>query len=65
MKCCIIERQAIEDWREFDVVVAIVAAGIPCGDSVEVGDIYVGGGFQPRAGVLLAATLPPAEAAPE
>ena len=55
MKFCTVERQAIEDGREFDVVVAFGDEGFACGDHVQIGDLFVAGGFLPRAGVLLAA----------
>ena len=64
MKFATIERQAIEDGREFDVVTAFAETGVQCGDNVQIGDLYIGGGFQPRSGVLLAATLPQGDTAP-
>jgi len=58
MRYCITERQIAEDGRFFDVVVAFADEGIECGDTVELGDLYIGGGFQPRAGVIAAAQAP-------
>lgn len=57
MRHAVVERQTIEDGRTFDVVVAFTddPAAIECGDGVAIGDLYIGGGFSPRAGVLLAA----------
>ena len=57
MRHCTVERQTIEDGRSFDVVVAFADEGIECGDTVELGGLYIGGGFQPRAGVIAAAIV--------
>ncbi len=60
MRYAVLTREQLSDTEHW-VVAEIVDVVVPCGDGVSVGDVYVGGGFHPRAAVLTP-PVPPTEA---